>query len=174
VSAVAQVTTTVITVALLTACGASPGEGARLALPEGVAPFGATIPNVTRGQPVTFGALPVCSLGSGPVEVTEVAVRTPHGIRVNAYGVASDMGGGFGSDFVDLETAGFDDTAHAVDASCEAPAELAIELERTTAETGTADGFDISYRTSAGGTREVHLPFIVVLCAPEDSQTEDC
>lgn len=175
----ARISAVAVVTALLASCGTSErdlGGGDRIALPDGVTPFGATIPDVPRGQPMTFGALPVCSVGSGAVEVTAVSVHGGAGVGVNAFSLDADITESFGSDLVDLEAAGFDTTAHTLEAPCdsEAPGELAVELERTTVGTGTADGFDISYRTSTGDIESLHMPFIVVLCAPEDSQTQDC
>lgn len=167
----------VVMSALLAACSVSErgsGAVARMSLPDGVTTFGATIPDVPRTEPVTFGALPVCSIGSGAVEVTAVSVHAGSGIVVNAFGVDADLADGFGMDFVDLSAAGFDSTAHTLEAPCGTPGELAVELERTSVGTGTAEGFDVTYRTSAGDTEDLHLPFIVVLCAPEDSRTQDC
>lgn len=154
--------------------GARADDPGRLVIPGDGGEFGAIIDEVAADQPFTFGSIPVCAEGEDPATISAVDPIRAEGLEVVGFSVRPVSNETyFGAEPIDLRTAGFDPESHEVSATCEHPAELGLELRRSTGITGTAEGFTLTYQ-APDGTADVVLPFQPVLCAPEDTVTPDC
>jgi hypothetical protein len=138
--------------------------------------FGATIPNVAAGEPMTFGFIPLCVGSNTGVTVTAASFEESTNLEVVGFAVENaprenDL---FGAEKVTLANAGFDVTKREVSASCPNDGDfLGLELRRVAEPaTGRGDRLVLTY-TEEDGQGQTTIPFYVVLCAPTDI-TDEC
>lgn len=134
----------------------------------------ATFADVHEGEPFTFTVLPVCVDGEGSIEVTGVTPVDDRNISIERFAVVDYAGLSSVADVGSFEDIGVDPSRRVVSRPCGGqPADVAVELLRTGAETGWIDAFDVHYDVG-GEDRSATVPIRVVLCRPGDTTTRHC
>lgn len=142
---------------------------------DGPVEFGVSARDIADDQAYSVGSLAVCVDAGEPAEIKEVTPLHAEGIEVTAFATHYPMGD-FGSARTTLDRVdGIDLGRRTVESPCpDDPTGLALELHRTDPlSSGTARGFQVRYTLADGRTEEMVLPFVVMLCSPDDV-SEDC
>lgn len=142
---------------------------------DGPVEFGVNAQEVADGQAYSVGSLAVCVEDGEVAKITGVTPVEPEGLEVAAFATHYPLGG-FGSARIPLDQVDeIDLSRRTVESSCpDDPTGLALELHRTDPlNSGKARGFQVEYTLVDGRTEQMVLPFVVVLCSPDD-ESEDC
>lgn len=166
-----------------TACGR---ESPSLILPGVANSVEVGVPRVHIGDRWSIGMEgTVCLDKPGKVELTDVALVRPRGVRVIGFGLrpnpswkprAPGVDGYFlGEEREPLRALGF--TGRTVDAVCNAKTgagyEVAVRLLKTTRAEAGAAGWTVSY-SSDGGNGTLQIPFAVELCKERSADARPC
>jgi hypothetical protein len=167
--------------------------GAELVWPDpgDTTSFSATLPDLAPGEPMSLGVSVVCVRGGPNVRVDRVDLLDPRNIVVQAFGLRPSpgdaTGGGefLGDEPKPLVGLGFPTAGRPmmigkhcysgtrVMTPSEGNWELAVQVARTAAGTGSEHGLLIRYE-SAGRAHTLKIPFVITLCAYGDPAIPYC
>ncbi len=163
-STVRTVTAGLAVVAMVTGCGILGGFDALHMAGEDPGTFGSAIPDVPGDHSYTFGAIPLCVSTGEVATIIDITPIDGQNLQVVAFATDTERDHMFGAGPVGLRGAGFDPENRSVTAPCpDEHVELALELERGSAASGTGEGFVVRYETGSG-SGEMVIPFEVRLC----------